>query len=511
MQVTETQIDEFTRQFRVALSAADIEQQVEEKLNELAQTAQLPGFRPGKVPVTLLRKRFGASLKSEAIEKAISESSQQVISERQLRPALAPKFDVPSQPDNGDIEYMMSVEVLPDVTPPDYAQISLERLVAVPDEAEVEARLQRIAELLGEEKPLAEARPAAEGDVVIFDVLSPLDDPWPFDAQSVRAHRLKIGEKWPVAGFGEQLVGHAPGERVTVALTFGADVSRPEMAGVSKSFEVEISDVVMQVPASLDDELAKKMGLDSIDELRARFREQQAEHLKAHARMRVKRALLDRLAEMYSFNVPGGLVEREYQVLVRQFAAEAGEGGDAAAATDHDHAHEDHEHADHSHDPAHGPADHDPTTCTDPSHHHHHHDENAGLAADERKLSAEQLGECRALALRRVRLGLVLAEIGRGSNLRVTPEELGRAMVAEARKYTGQEQAVLNFLRNNTGAQEAIAAPILEDKVIDYILELAQVSERQVSIEELLRDPDERATSEGEAAPQAQAEAVTQS
>lgn len=485
MQVTETQIDDLTRQFHVVMPAADIERKVEARLDELAHTMRLPGFRPGKVPVGLMRKRYGAAVKSEVVEKAINESSQAVISERGLRAALPPKVELADAPEEGDLSYTLAVELLPEITPPDYGQISLERLVAHVDEAEIERRIERFADAVGEEADAEEGRGAVENDIVVLDVLSPTDDPWPFDPANLSGVRIRIGTDAPLPGFDTQLQGLTVGTRTTITITVPERLQRPGHPDGERSFEIEVKEIRVRTPAPIDDELAKRGGWESLDGLRDWLREQHENELKNLSRVRLKRALLDRLAELYDFAVPNGLVQREYDSLVRQHEPE---GGAAPAEAEHVHdEHCGHEHHDHDHAHHH---EHD--------HDHHHgdeHHEHAPAPAADAAISEEQRAEYRSLALRRVRLGLVLAEIGRANNLRVQQEELAKAMIAQARRFQGQEQMVLDYLRKTPDAQEALAAPILEEKVVDFILEMAKVEERAVEPADLLREPDEETTS----------------
>ncbi|MBK8210832.1 MAG: trigger factor [Rhodospirillales bacterium] len=469
MNVTETQIDDLTRQFRVTMPAADIERKVEARLGELAQTMRLPGFRPGKVPLGLMRKRYGAAVKSEVVEQTINESSQAVISERGLRAALPPKVELADLPDTGDLEYTLAVELLPEITPPDYAQISLERLTATVDEAEIERRIGRFADAVGEETVASGDRQAADGDIVVFDLLGRPSDPWPFNPENLSGIRLRIGSNAPLPGFDSQLVGLAAGARATVSITVPEGTDRADLAGQTRSYEIEVKEVRTRTPAPIDDELAKKGGWESLEDLKKWLREQHENELKSLSRLRLKRSLLDRLSELYDFAVPNGLLQREYESLARQHQP-AGEA--AAPAAPEEHVHDEHCGHDHEHGATH---EHAP-------------------AADA-ALSEAQRAEYKSLALRRVRLGLVLAEIGRSNNLRVQQDELAKAMIAHARRFTGQEQAVLEFLRKNPEAQEALAAPILEEKVVDFILEMAKVGDRTVDPSELLRDADDETTS----------------
>jgi trigger factor len=376
----------------------------------------------------------------------------------------------------------MAVELLPEITPPDYAAIRLERLVAEVDEDEVDRRLQRFAEAVGEETPVSEARPVQTGDVVVVDILGP-EDKWPFDAEHCQGVRITVGEEGPLPGFGEHLLGLSAGDRSSVTITLPTDIQRQDLAGTEKTYEIEIKELRTRKPADIDDELAKKGGWEDLEDLRGWLRQQRDTELKSYTRMRLRRALLDRLSELYRFGVPKGLLEREYGTLVEQLGDEShpAETGEGPASSSPEHVHD--EHCGHQHGHAH-----------EDDHEHTHHHEHAD-ASVEARLSPEKRQEYRALAERRVRLGLVLAEIGRVNNLRVTQEEIGKAMIAQARRFPGQEQMVLEFLRKNPQAQESLAAPILEDKVVDFILEMAEVSERTVPADELLREPEAETTS----------------
>jgi trigger factor len=477
MNVTETQIDDLTREFRVNLPAVDIERKVEARLGELAQSMRLPGFRPGKVPVGLVRKRYGAAVKSEVVEQTINESSRTVISERGLRAALPPKVELAALPEAGDIEYTMAVELLPEIAPPDYTQITLERLVANVDEAEIDRRIERFAEAVGEEETAGDGRPAAEGDIAVIDVLAPTDDPWPFSSDNLSGVRVRIGSDAPLPGFSSQLADATAGSRLTVTVTVPEGSERSDLAGQSKSFDIEIKEVRLRKPAPVDDALAVKGGWENLEDMKKWLREQHDNEMKSLSRMRLKRALLDRLAELYDFGVPTGLLQREYESLVQQQKADAG--------AEPEHVHD--EHCGHAPEPEHVHDEH----CD----HTHDHDPAPQPAIDA-TLSEEQRAEYRALALRRVRLGLVLAEIGRTNNLRVQKDELAKAMVAYARRFRGQEQMMLDFLRENPETHETLAAPILEEKVVDFVLEMAKVEERTVDPGELLREPEAETTSD---------------
>ncbi|MFO1154693.1 MAG: trigger factor [Rhodospirillales bacterium] len=486
MQVTETKNDELTREFRIAVPAADIEQKFEKRLGELAHNVRLPGFRPGKVPVSLLRKRYGETLRGEILEETINEATKSVIADRGIRPATPPRIEVaPSagEPGSGDLEYTLALEVMPEVTPPDYGAIELERLVAEVTEESTDQVLGRLADATRGASPVTEARPATADDIVVFDVIAP-EDKAPFGNGKDIA--LSLAGEGLAPGLETQLVGVEAGQTKTVGISFPADHPVAALAGRSIDYEVVVKELRVRDPLVLDDAMAQHFGAESLAALRDQVRQHQTQELKAMSRMRLKRQLLDRLDTLYAFPLPKGLVDREIKVVARQLAAE-GRGGED---DDHHSREAENAHTDgHADVPSHG--EDDPDHVHGPGCGHEHAEVDPATAVSESERT-----EYGRLAERRVRLGLVLAEIGRSNNLQVTPDELGKAIVAEARRFPGQEQAVLEFFRKNAEAKEALAAPILEEKVVDFMLEMAKVSERKVEVEELLREADAEPTSD---------------
>ncbi|QNT70655.1 trigger factor [Defluviicoccus vanus] len=475
MQVTETKVEDLSREFKVTIPAAEIEQKFEQRLNKLVESVRLPGFRPGKVPVTLLRKRYGDSLRGEIIEETINESSKSVITDRGLRPALPPRVELQVAADSADLEYTLALEVLPEIEQPDFAQIALERLVVEPDESQVTATVERLANMVRGSQPVTEQRPATVDDLIVVDVVAPAD-PKPFgDGKSMT---LPLDGDGPLPELAAQLCGAEAGETRVVTITFPADYGVADLAGTTGEYEMLVKELRQRDPLSLDDELAKKLGVESLEELTKDIREHHAQELKTVSRARLKRALLDQLDKLYSFSLPKGLVEREYETITRRLKAEDATASSAETAD------------------AVGT---EPGAGADGS--VAEVEASAGDASvvtiGDTQHSQDPTGEYYELAERRVRLGLVLAEVGQRNNLRVTPEEIGKAMVAEARRYPGQEKAVIDFLRNNAEAREAIAAPLLEEKVVDFILEMVKVEDRTVSAEDLLRADDDDTTFAG--------------
>ena len=439
MNITETSTDGLKRSFRIVISAQDIAAKNAARLEEVRQTVQLPGFRPGKVPLSVVQKRYGGSVLAEVLEALLEDSSRALVSERGLRPALQPKIDVEKYEDGGDLAFNMTVELLPDIEPGDLAGIELERPVAdVPDEKVTES-LTRIAETTKTTEPVTDDRPAANGDVVVIDFDGSVDGEKK-PGMKGEGYELELGSGSFIPGYEEQLVGAKAGEHRSVVVTFPEQYHAPELAGKEAVFEVDVKEIRASVAPALDDEFAKKVGLSGLEELTKMVRERMEREYAGVSRLRVKRQLLDKLAETHDFIVPEGMVEIEFQGIWERLQEEI----------------------------------------------------KAGQAGDDANKSEDELkAEYRAIAERRVRLGLLLSEIGRRNNIEVTQEELNRAVINEARRFPGQERQVFEFFKNTPHAVENLKAPIFEDKVVDFIIELAKVTETKVSVEDLMRDPDE--------------------
>lgn len=439
MQITETSTDGLKREFKVVLSAQDIDQKVQGRLEELRQTVQLPGFRPGKVPVAVVKQRYGGSVLAEVLENAISDSSRQALNERGLRVALQPKIEVEKYEPGSDLEYKMAVELLPDVEPGDLSSIELEKLVVEVGEDEVGKAIERLAASRSTTEPLTEDRPAAKGDTVVIDFAGTVDGVAQ-PGMDAKEFPLELGSGRFIPGFEDQLVGSRAGEHVSVTVTFPEEYGVETLNGKEAVFEVDVKEIRKTVPAEVNDDLAKEFGLDDLEKLKESVRDKIRSDYGSVSRLRVKRQLLDKLAEGHSFPVPDGMVEIEFEAIWRRLQDEIQNG-------------------------------------------------NAG--EDANKSEDELKAEYRGIAERRVRLGLLLSEIGRRNNIQVSQDELNRALIAEARRWPGQERQVFDFFKNNPQAVENLRAPIFEDKVVDFIVEMAKVSERTVPVEELMRDPDE--------------------
>lgn len=438
MQVTETLSDGLKREFKVVISASDIRAKVDDRLTELGRTIRMPGFRPGKVPMPVLKKRYGPAVLGEILERAVSDASNQAMMERGLRPALQPKVDITSFAEDADLEYTLAVELLPEVKPMNFAELALERLKVAADETEVGKALERMAGDYRETKKV-EGRPAQKGDILVIDFVGSVDGK-EFPGGSSKDHRLELGSNAFVAGFENQLIGRAVGETVDVKITFPKEYVNDQLAGKDGTFVVTIKEILEPEPIKIDETLSKKMGFDDLETLKKAVRDQMEREYSRLARQRLKRSLLDRLAAVHNFPVPAGMVDIEFETIWKNLETQRKQGDDTTLA---------------------------------------------GKGEDDLK------AEFRAIAERRVRLGLLLSEVGRLNNIQVTQEEVNRAMIEEARRFPGQERQVIEYFRKNPDATGQLRAPLFEDKVIDFILEMAKVADRPVSVEELMREPDD--------------------
>ena len=451
MQITETNTDGLKHEFKVTVGADDIKQRVETRLHEIGRQVKLPGFRPGKVPLAVLRQRYGSSVMGEVLERAVNDSSGEAMREHKLRPALQPKIEIVSFNEGTDLEYKLAVEVLPEVVPMNFAELKLERLRPEVPDAEVDQALERVAKQQRKDEPVD--RPAAAGDIVVMDFVGSVDGQ-EFPGGSAKGHRLEIGSGQFIPGFEDQLIGAKAGDHPTVKVTFPADYGAAELAGKEASFAIEVKEVREIKPQPIDELLAEAVGMENLQALRDAVRQQIERDYGGVAHQRLKRQLLDRLAERHEFPVPQGMVEIELDVIWKQFEAERERAK-----------------------------------------------QQGTIEPDAGKNDEEIKAEYRAIAERRVRLGLLLSEVGRSGNIQVSQDEINRALAEEARRFPGHERQVIEYYRNQAGALDNLRAPIFENKVIDYILEIAEVADRTVPIAELLKAEDEEdAAAEAEAA-----------
>ena len=438
MQVTETLSEGLKRGFSVVVPIADVESKRTAKLTEIGKTVRLPGFRPGKVPMTVVRQRYGSAIMTEVLEESVNTATQQVLSERGLRPATQPKVDVTSLDDKQDLQFNVEVELLPEVPMPDFSAIELTRLRAEPPAEAIDKALNEIAARQRELEPVTEDRGAQTGDTLTVDFLGKVNDV-AFPGGTGTDMAVELGGAGFIPGFSEGMEGMKPGEERQIAVTFPAEYGNKELAGQPATFDLKATKLEQPKPMPIDDALAEKLGFENLEKLRELIAQQIQREYDQMSRMRIKRDLLDSLAKSASFMVPDSMVEGEFASIWQRVESDlkAGKGDDE----DKD--------------------------------------------KDEETLKAEYRG----IAERRVRLGLLLSEIGRANGVQVGADEMTRAMRTEASRYQGQEAQVMEFFRKNPQAADSLRGPIFEDKVVDFILELAKVEDKVVQPEELAAEP----------------------
>ena len=451
MQVEETVSDGLKRELKVKVALPEIQEKVDARLHEMKQRANIKGFRPGKVPVEHLRRLYGRSIMTEVLQQTISETSQQALSEREERPAQQPQINLPEDSKDveniisgdADLEYTMSFEVIPDMELADLSKFTLEKEVAEVDEEDVEKSVRQLLESSATYE--AKDGAAEEGDQVKVDFVGKIDGE-PFEGGSAEDIAVVIGKNQFIPGFEEGLVGAKPGEERTIDVTFPEEYGAEHLAGKAAQFDVTVKEVGAPKLPEADDEFAKNLGFESMDKLREAIRDKLSKELEQASRTKLKRQLLDELNKAHDFELPSSLVEQEFNELWRQTTQQM---------------------------------------------------ERAGQSFEDMETTEEAERESsRKLAERRVRLGLVLAEIGHRNDIEVTDEEMKRAMMDQARQYPGQEKQVIEYFQQNPGALIELRGPIFEEKVVDYALAMATVNEKTVSKDELFKMPDENEEAE---------------
>lgn len=448
-QVKETKTEGLRREFKISIPAKDIETRIGERLSDLARNAQLPGFRPGKAPLAILKRKYGEAVRGEVLERALNDSTRQAMTERGIRPATQPSVEVTAFGEGKDLEYTLSLDVLPDIKPMDFSRLSLERLVVPIDEAKVTEALGRIAANRKSTKPAPTSHAAAKGNVVVIDFVGRVEGQ-EFPGGKADGYSLELGSGSFVPGFEDQILGAKAGDQLAVKISFPKDYAAEDLAGKDAQFEVVVKEVQLSEPAAIDDALAKAVGLSDLEALKTRIREEQGREYKEISRLRLKRQLLDKLSDAHDFEVPPTMVESEFNIIWQQFEqqrdqAKEGKSGDADALTE----------------------------------------------AEKNKTDDEHKADFRAIAERRVRLGLLFSEVGRVNNIQVSQEDINRALMQQAQRFPGQEQAVVEHFRKNPDAMQSLMGPIIEDKVTDFILEMAKIKDKTTTLDELLKSDDE--------------------
>lgn len=438
MQVTETLKEGLKRGYAITLSADELDAKVNEKLAEAQPEIEMKGFRKGKVPMPLLKKQFGQRLMGEAMQESIDGAMNRHFEESGDRPALQPEVKMTNEDwkEGDDVHVEMTYEALPDVPEMDFSDIELEKLVVKAGEEEVEEALANLAETAQDFEDRKKGSKAKDGDQVVIDFVGKVDGE-AFEGGAAEDYPLVLGSNSFIPGFEEQLVGLKAGEEKAVEVTFPEEYGAENLAGKPAVFDVTVKAVKAPKAAEIDDELAKKFGAEDLEGLKSQIRERLEAEYSGAARAVMKRHLLDALDEKVSFELPPSLVEAEAKQIAHQLW----------------------------------------------------HEENPDVQGHDHP-EVEPTEEHQKLAERRVKLGLLLAELGQKGEVEVTDQEMTQAIFAQARQYPGQERQFFEFVQQNAQMQQQIRAPLFEDKVVDSIFEQAKVSEKEVSKDDLQKAVD---------------------
>ena len=450
MQVTETRSEGLKREFRVTLPASELEQKLTSELSTLKDRVRINGFRPGKVPVAHLRKLYGKSVMAEVVQNAVNEANRKIVEENGLKLALEPKIDLSSDQAEvekaleakGDLDFTVAVEVLPTFELADISDVAVTKQVATVSDEDLSQALERMASQNRAFAPKGEDAEAGQGDRVKVDFVGRIDGE-PFEGGTAQDIDVEIGSNGFIPGFEPQLIGARVGEERAVNVTFPDNYGAANLAGRPAEFSVTVKEISSAGETKVDEDLAKAFGMESLDKLKDAVRGAINNDIETQARRKLKKELLDALDTRYSFDLPQGLVEQEFNAVWSQVEADL--------------------------------------------------KNNGRTFADENTTEEEARSEYRRIAERRVRLGLVLAQVGQDADIQVTDEEVDRALVDRVRQYPGQERQVWDFYQKNPNAKAELRAPILEEKTVDHLLGRVKVTEKPTSREDLFRDEDEAA------------------
>lgn len=458
MNVTETLSEGLKREFQVVLNATDLKSRLDDGLQGLQGKARINGFRPGKVPVAHLRRLYGRSIMADVLQNAVNEANQKIVTDNGLKLAFEPQIKFPENKDEieaameakGDLAFTVALEVLPKIELADLSDVSLTKPVAEVPDADVDQALERMAAGNRSYSNKGENAKAEKGDRLIISFVGTLDGE-KFDGGTGEGIPLDLGAGQFIPGFEEQLEGVAAGETRTVKVTFPENYTAENLAGKPAEFEVTVTEVQAPGETKIDDELAKSFGMESLDKLKDAIREQIGRDFTAQSRRKLKKGLLDALDGKYGFELPPTLVEQEFGSVWRQVEADMKEANKSF--------------------------------------------EDEGTTEEAAK------ADYRKIAERRVRLGLVLAEIGEQAKVQISDDEVTQALVERARQFPGQEKQVWEFYRKNPQALAEIRAPIFEEKVVDHLLGQVKVEDQTVSREALFADEDAEEGASAEAKP----------
>ncbi len=434
MKVTEEKSKGLVKKFKAVIEAADFEKEVQSHIQKLAKTTKLPGFRPGKAPAAMINQKFRGAAVGDALEEIIQKSVNEIIAENNLRITHEPNVKLSKFEEGKDIEFSMEVEVLPDVKLSDFSKIKLEKPMAEVPEEEINKSLEYVAQSRRETEVISQNRASKKGDIVVIDFVGTINGE-EFKGGKGVDYPLELGSNSFIPGFEDQLIGLKKGDKKDVKVKFPEDYHAKDLASKDAVFAVEIKELRTLKKVEINDEFAKSLGAKDLADLKKNVAERIKQDYEAASKMKLKRALLDILDKDYKIELPQSLVDAEYDGILKQY-----------------------EHA------------------------------KANNELDDYEKSKKEkdlLKEYKEIAERRVKLGIILSEVGAKEKVQITSDDLNKAIMNEARKYPGQEKAVFDFYLKNKNAVEALKAPVMEEKIVDAIIAKAQITEKKVSVKEL--------------------------
>ena len=434
MNIKEEKSKGLIKKYTVTLAAADFAANVDKKLANVAKNIKLPGFRAGHAPKAMIEQKYRPSVLGEVLDDMIKDAVNEVIEKNNLRPAVTPDIKLDKFDDGKDIVFTMEAEVLPEIKLGDFSKISLNKYVAEVPSEEVEKAVKYMADSRRDSVKVEENRAVKKGDIAVIDFVGSIDGV-EFQGGKGNAYPLEIGSGSFIPGYEDQLIGHKAGETVEVKTSFPKDYHAKDLAGKEALFVTTIKEIREIKATEINDEFAKSMGAKDLADLKAQISARIAEDYNNASRMKLKRDLLDAFDKEYKFDIPQKLIDAEYEIIEKQYQ-------DAKAKNQ--------------------------------------------LDEDEKKRDEKDiLAEYKEIALRRVKLGLLRSEIGNAEKISLTADDVNKAIMNEARKYPGQEKMVMDFYLKNKQAVEAIKAPAYEEKIVDFVLSKAKLTDTTVSVEEL--------------------------
>ncbi|MDY4842409.1 MAG: trigger factor [Alphaproteobacteria bacterium] len=440
MNVTEIKSEGLKKVFKVSVPAQDVEKETDAKINQIAKRVKLPGFRPGKAPVAMVKKQYKDSVTGEVLEDLVKKSTDNLIKEQNLRPAMLPDIKITAFGDGKDLEFEVSVENMPEIKVGSFSGIKLDKFMAEVPAEEVEKALKYLAQTRREVVKISDDRAAKKGDTTVINFVGSVDGV-EFQGGKGESYPLELGSGSFIPGFEDQLIGKKAGEKVDVKVTFPKEYHAKDLAGKDAVFAVEILEIREPKEVEINDEFAKSLGEESLDKVKEVIAGRIKGDYEQASKMKLKRQLLDVLDKEYSFDVPAGLVDAEFNSICQQYEQAK---------------------------------------------------KYNQLDEEEKSKSEDELkAEYKNIAIRRVKLGLLLSEVGKEAKINIAPEDINNAIMAEARKYPGQEKAVFDYYLKNKEAVEALKAPVFEEKIVNYIISQTKVNEKIVSVEELYKFDEE--------------------